>query len=272
MHIDVTCKGCGKHYSIAERYAGRRGKCKVCGGAIVVPSPVRPRTQEYEDLILVPTEVHETRIPRRIAEPVAAAASAPPVSILAYAGPIGPRTGAHASANFSDPFEGNKFRNLYVPATLILLTTAFRFGFEMWRSSDPAGAIGQASIAVAIQLAVEIPLMLVVCLLAVKLLDAAFGPLGPAILKLCAIALAPGALEAAVFLIGAYALQNGGMPDIHDLLAIRVIGWLLSLGLYFWLFIYLFSLEFVQAFRVVVFIWVLRTLGTWILLDIMLAR
>lgn len=269
MSIDVTCKGCGKRSSVAERFAGRRGKCKVCGAAIVVPSRALPSTDEHEELILVPTEVRETRIPRRISKPVAA--SAPPVSILAYAGPL-PARGPAIPFDSSDHFEGNKVKNLYVPAALILFTIAFRFGYEMWRSNDPAGAMGQASVALLIQLAIEIPIMLLVCLLAVKLLDAAFGPVGPAILKLCAIAIAPGALEGIVILLGAYLLSNGGMPDIHDLLAIRILSWLLSLALYFGLFIYLFSLEFVQAFRVVIFVWAIRTVATWIVLDIMLSR
>ena len=35
--IDFQCNGCGKHFSVADSFAGRSAKCKACGATIVVP-------------------------------------------------------------------------------------------------------------------------------------------------------------------------------------------------------------------------------------------
>ena len=37
--IELNCPHCASQLGIEERYAGQRGRCNKCGGAIVVPSP-----------------------------------------------------------------------------------------------------------------------------------------------------------------------------------------------------------------------------------------
>jgi ubiquitin-protein ligase len=37
--IDFSCPSCGKRFSVDDALAGRRAKCKGCGGAITVPAP-----------------------------------------------------------------------------------------------------------------------------------------------------------------------------------------------------------------------------------------
>ena len=37
--ISFSCNSCGKTFSVADELAGRKGKCKSCGAAIVVPQP-----------------------------------------------------------------------------------------------------------------------------------------------------------------------------------------------------------------------------------------
>src|SRR5256885_352206 len=39
MPIQVECTGCGKRYSVADQFAGKRAKCKNCGATLVVPEP-----------------------------------------------------------------------------------------------------------------------------------------------------------------------------------------------------------------------------------------
>jgi ubiquitin-protein ligase/DNA-directed RNA polymerase subunit RPC12/RpoP len=39
--ISFACAGCGRSFSVPDDFAGRRAKCKTCGGAIVVPPPVQ---------------------------------------------------------------------------------------------------------------------------------------------------------------------------------------------------------------------------------------
>ncbi|MGH7215483.1 MAG: ubiquitin-conjugating enzyme E2 [Tepidisphaeraceae bacterium] len=43
--IDFACGRCGKAYTLAPEFAGRRGKCKACGADVVVPdAPVGSMT------------------------------------------------------------------------------------------------------------------------------------------------------------------------------------------------------------------------------------
>jgi len=38
VSISVTCV-CGKSFTVADEYAGRRGKCRACGRAVEIPGP-----------------------------------------------------------------------------------------------------------------------------------------------------------------------------------------------------------------------------------------
>ena len=37
--IEFTCNNCGKRFSMAEEFAGRKGKCKQCGATLTAPVP-----------------------------------------------------------------------------------------------------------------------------------------------------------------------------------------------------------------------------------------
>jgi ubiquitin-protein ligase/DNA-directed RNA polymerase subunit RPC12/RpoP len=37
--ISFACGGCGRSFSVPDDFAGRRAKCKTCGGSVVVPAP-----------------------------------------------------------------------------------------------------------------------------------------------------------------------------------------------------------------------------------------
>jgi dienelactone hydrolase len=43
VSIEFACGGCGKQYSVADRMAGARTKCKACGAAMTVPRPLPPK-------------------------------------------------------------------------------------------------------------------------------------------------------------------------------------------------------------------------------------
>ncbi len=40
MSIRFSCATCGKQFSVADNWAGRRAKCKDCGSVISVPIPL----------------------------------------------------------------------------------------------------------------------------------------------------------------------------------------------------------------------------------------
>src|SRR5690349_8248247 len=35
--IEFSCENCGKHFRVADELAGRKAKCKDCGGSITIP-------------------------------------------------------------------------------------------------------------------------------------------------------------------------------------------------------------------------------------------
>jgi len=55
--IEFTCNNCGKRFSMAEEFAGRKGKCKQCGATLTVPAP-RPQASN-KIVIEVPPVPHQ---------------------------------------------------------------------------------------------------------------------------------------------------------------------------------------------------------------------
>src|SRR4051794_6370458 len=42
MSIQVGCEGCGKIYTVDDRFAGKKAKCKTCGAVMTVPGGAKP--------------------------------------------------------------------------------------------------------------------------------------------------------------------------------------------------------------------------------------
>jgi hypothetical protein len=281
--ISIDCPGCGKRFSVSAQHAGRKGKCKACGTGIVVPSLAPPAPAE-EDIYDITEDAKPAPVSRPVpAIPVAqsaaaarsVAAPAAKGNVLSYSSPA-PRQIKTAPKGQFDPFdhfEGNRFKNLYLPLILIFGTAAFNVVAEAFFKHSASSSIIAASVQMVAKLAIEIPCMLIACLLAVKLLDAAFGPLGPAILKLCSIALAPDAiLDVIVFVAFLIGRASGRPLDMAVDMAVAVIfGWLLSIAAYFWLFMYFFELEFGDVWKLAIFIWFVRMVLYWLISMVFLS-
>jgi PHP family Zn ribbon phosphoesterase len=56
MSIEFNCETCGKHYKVADAMAGKRAKCKGCGGIIQVPAEIEdpPEKAAVEDDVAIP--------------------------------------------------------------------------------------------------------------------------------------------------------------------------------------------------------------------------
>ncbi len=53
--IQFSCDHCGTPFSVPDSYAGRNGKCKTCGGAIMAPMPTSVEVSSGQsDLLSVP--------------------------------------------------------------------------------------------------------------------------------------------------------------------------------------------------------------------------
>jgi hypothetical protein len=258
-----ACPHCGKRRTWKPEYSAKRVKCS-CGGVFVAPS--KPDAVEENLYDMAP----EPAGPRP-----AVAVSAPPVSptakpVVAYRSAPTKAATRPGRVELDDIWEGDKFRNLYFPSALILGSTLFNILVHAYFFKSASVGIRAASIKMGIELLIEIPVMLLGCLLAVKLLDAAFGPVGPAILKLSSIALAPDALMVLIILAGFWLGMGGGVSSVivGGLLGI-VIGWALSLALYFWLFTYYFDMTVGEAYRLIIIIWLIRTLGVGIIRSVL---
>jgi hypothetical protein len=258
-----ACPQCGKRRTWKPEYSAKRVKCS-CGEVFVAPA--KPDAAESDEYDVAPDPVAATQ-PRRAAAVSAAPPSQPlqPKPVVAYRSTPAKTVARPGRVELDDPFEGDKFRNLYFPAGLVLGSALFNIIVSAYFLKNASLGIRNASIRMCIDLGIELPVMLLACVLAVKLLDAAFGPIAPAILKLSSIALAPDALMFLVALVGIW-MGGSGIPNIlvGGLLGL-LIGWVLSLILYFWLFTYYFGLTVGEAYRLIILIWLIRTFGVAII-------
>jgi hypothetical protein len=131
-----------------------------------------------------------------------------------------------------------------IPAVLLGVGVAILVGYGIW-TAGAAGA-GVVLAVVAIRLVIGIPLGIVACLLTASLMQASFGTLRGAILKL-----------AAVFIF----------PTAFALLMPGLLAWLAAVVLYYFLLAFLFELE---AMEVIVLVFVLS--GVNIVAAFLVAR
>jgi ubiquitin-protein ligase/DNA-directed RNA polymerase subunit RPC12/RpoP len=77
--IEFSCNNCGKRFSMAEEFAGRKGKCKQCGATLTVPAP--PPKAADKIVIEVPSVPQQTQPPAIVSpQPPMASPSVPPRS------------------------------------------------------------------------------------------------------------------------------------------------------------------------------------------------
>ena len=138
------------------------------------------------------------------------------------------------------------FKDLWLPLILIIAGLAGEFISQLFFYADTAPTVVSVLISVGVELAVRVPLMLVAMIVAVKLLDVAFGPLGQALLKLCAVVLGPSAIVGAIAL-----LTGGGLVGL--LFAV-----ILSIGFYWLLIHILFDLDGTETILFIIIITIIN--------------
>lgn len=65
--IDVKCWDCGKSIQVQEKFAGKKGKCPVCGKVIEIPDPNKVVESHFD----VNIDVDDEAV-RRVAQTLAA--------------------------------------------------------------------------------------------------------------------------------------------------------------------------------------------------------
>ena len=184
-----ACESCGKQYTWKPELAGRAVKCR-CGALMRAPAAPPSPDETLYDLTDQPTPAPEAAAPP---SPTPSAAPRPaPASVLQYARKPQAPTGQ---------FDTEKLKNIQAPIAL----TAAGLVVLCISTCLQAGTTGLilALAAMGIQLIISTTLMLAAVFIVARQRGIQVGPLGSAILKLLAVALAP----AAVMSILALALQ-----------------------------------------------------------------
>jgi hypothetical protein len=184
----------------------------------------------------------------------AGATPTPRAGVLPY---TGGRGGAAPSSRNTDQdilYEGGKARSLYLPLGLIVLGILFYFG-KVAFSGDKLTA-GVMVFLVGLNVLMDSILIFIAMLIAVRGFDMGFGAFGPGVLKILAIAMAPGALGQ---MMNHWIGGAGGW----------VIGGFVTIVLYYTLIKVLFDLELGETFLLVFLIYgVQQVLGTFLIVAL----
>lgn len=130
-------------------------------------------------------------------------------SKTAAVGMVGQRASDEAA---QDTAKRQQFIDLYLPGILIVGGVVMRIFDQLYISGDATTGLVSGVIQVLVEVVLWVPMAFVGMLLAVKLLDVAFGTLGLALYKLMGVALGPGAAWSliAYFLPGVIGFFVGG--------------------------------------------------------------
>lgn len=245
-----ACDGCGKTYPWKPELTNKKAKCK-CGAVITVPD-LSPPPPSDDDPPALPDEgifdfidnAPEVATARAVAVPVAAVAKpqaakkAPPV--LGYkSGPS--QRGRTRQAERAGSIHSIT-RDLYVPLALIIGSFVAYFAFLYFNGSVTNGAslLGYGAM-MALLFVVKTACMIGGAFIVASLASVSFGPFSTAILKLAAVAIVPD-------IVG----------EMIDATGIPMVGWGVSLVLYWTLVAQLFGMGADEAWMVVVLFGVLR--------------
>jgi hypothetical protein len=158
--------------------------------------------------------------------------------VLAYSG-----RSQRAAASAGDNNIGEPFKDLYLPIILFLAGVALTFVEARFAIGIPSTGFCVAYTGVIT--IINLVLVFVGIMFAARLLDLGLGPIGPALLKIAAIAVLPGA---AANIVGHALGPAGGM-----------LGWGVSLALIYGMFMGLLQLDGQETIICSTIIWLVRT-------------
>ncbi|HVT88960.1 MAG TPA: hypothetical protein VHD56_08920 [Tepidisphaeraceae bacterium] len=221
------CPNCRQQFDWVPEYADRKFACR-CGHTFTMPSVPKPDEEAVYDLAAV--KVKPIEMPIFVAPQ--------PGKALAYE-----RTGASQSENISA--DGTiPLRDIWLPGTMIFVgfvTTVIIYAWNQVTLSGIFEAIGH----VGFQFCWEITVTLVAIFVAAWALDMSFGSPGRAIYKIAAIAIGPLGVWNLIFTVAHNPSGNA-------------IGYMLSVCVYWWIFSYLFELDFSETLTCVMIATIFR--------------
>jgi len=218
------CPKCRLAHPWSPEYAGRTARCG-CGQVLKVPAALGTAAPEPAAArpVVEYAGPSDSNITSFMRAPAADEALDPEIEAELAA------TGRYGEG---DPTTPDPKRDFQVPVALIVLGFLFTgadFAYTM--HAHPGVAMAAGMFAAGVKLVLGMVLMLAGALAAAKFGGINFGPLGPALLKLAGICLAPSAAGDLVT-----TLLGGDM-------AVAQLGWVVRIVLYWALISYLFRLD-----------------------------
>ena len=279
----LACGQCGRNYAWKPEYAGRSLKCK-CGATIKAPAaapstkPVSAKAApaaakpvpvaagagpaDIDDIEQMLSQAAEYDVKDEPAPPpkpaarvttaqtvmpaggvaVAAAATGPGSPLLGYARTI--------RKPVDEGTQGAVVTDFYVPLVLIALgLLVYYFDARLYgiRSIPVAG------IFIVFKTVINLALVFIALLIGVQLIDLGLGPIGPALLKIAAVALLPAALS-----------------DIIGYYTMGLVPWIFSALMYGILLYVLFEMEYSEIAISTGIIWFVQTWVGMLLVGLLL--
>ena len=223
--LTFPCPRCRLAHPWAVEHVGKTARCG-CGHVLKVPpASAVPGAAAVPPPVPLPANDDSGHLPAFLRMPPAPAAGHDALSADVEAELAA--VGKYGEEDLTRP---DPRRDLHVPVALLVIgfvITIIDFGYSM----HPGVAVAAGVLITGIKLFFGMILMLGAALLAARFAGVNFGPIGPALLKLAGLCLAPSALgDLTTTLLG------GDM-------AVAQIGWVVRVVLYWALVSYLFRLD-----------------------------
>ena len=279
----ITCTACDRQYRWKQELAGRKMKCK-CGEVVVMPN----QPDDIDDLYTMaglessasPQKTNcdscGTRIKPGAAicincgynlktgDVVVTAINAPatgqgapaPAQAVGgiYANAMASRK-KHTDINSRSDSKMQKQKNVFIPLGLIASSLVVVFAYQMFFADDILSPL-QAVTYISLSTAVIIPILLIGLYIASSVIGISYGPLHTGLLKLLAIYLAPEACQSIINIImGDYTL----------------LGWFVSLIIYYALTMYLFELDPDETFYTIIILTITKIIASIFLVTVIFA-
>jgi hypothetical protein len=270
-----ACEGCKRNYTWKPEIAGKRVKCK-CGQVLTVPQKIEaPAEAEADDLYALAEDADKAAAqPSRLV--AAAAALPPPKPVGATATgvsksgiPLAYKRGPSAREVELAVAAGlDMQRDIYAPLAFMVTGFILYISFYVAQFNMGPNGIFLMGIGLSIMTVLEVAFLTAFALVIAGPLGVGFGDFRTAILKLAAIVIFNDGI---ITWVDALFAKYAGGVGAGGLFGFGVVGLPIAAGIYWSLFIYLFSMDPGDSWLVVVILTVVYRIFRWILIFMLLA-
>lgn len=105
MTIRVNCPGCGQEYKLADSLAGKKAKCKSCGGVVEIPASADDQLEDFDEPAPAKPAAKKPSVPPVPSRPASSSSAPPkppPIPKAAAAAPALPKISVSCDMCFTD--------------------------------------------------------------------------------------------------------------------------------------------------------------------------